>query len=164
MLLIGQSPSTPLAFCRIQGSTHQPPPSFQTEKSLLQLAGAQIRVQKTYHFPSTTFFLLSTTIFAVSHSTRHFLLQHTHLRFVALHPFPPSNRLRRRIQWASASMANTDRDTSSPVAPTPRHLLWEHTALRVVNTLNGLSADAKHRLAAWAPWAYQSINFASGLT
>jgi hypothetical protein len=36
--------------------------------------------------------------------------------------------------------------------------------LRVVNTLNGLSAGVKHRLAAWAPWAYQRINFASGLT
>jgi len=88
----------------------------------------------------------------------------SHLRFVALHPLPPSNHLRRRIQWVSASMANTDRDTSSPVAPTPRRLLWEHTALRVVNTLNGLSADVEHRLAAWAPWAYQRINFASGLT
>jgi hypothetical protein len=138
-------------------------PEFSAKKSLLQLAGVvQIRVQKTYHFPSTTFFLLSITSCRITFYTALFYSSTLHLRFVALHP-PSSNHLSRSHSVGIAN-TQTDRHTSSPVALSPRRLLWEHTALRVVNTLNGLSADALHRLAAWAPWAYQRINFASGLT
>jgi hypothetical protein len=79
-------------------------------------------------------------------------------------PFFPSHYLSRRIQWASAGKANTDRQ----IHPVPLHFrlgaCCGNTQPCASSTLNGLSADVSHRLAAWAPWAYQRFNFASGLT
>jgi hypothetical protein len=89
---------------------------------------------------------------------------HTHLRFVALHPFPPSNHLRRSHSVGICQHGkHRQRYIQSHCTNASALVVGTHS-LRVVNTLNGLSAGVKHRLAAWAPWAYQRINFASGLT
>jgi hypothetical protein len=99
----------------------------------------------------------------ILHGTFYYITSHT---FGSLRStlFPPNHLSGSHSVGICQHGKHRQKDTSSPVAPTPRRLLWEHTALRVVNTLNGLSAGVKHRLAAWAPWAYQRINFASGLT
>jgi hypothetical protein len=81
-------------------------PEFSAKKSLLQLAGVvQIRVQKTYLFPSTTFFLLSITSCRITFYTALFYSSTLHFRFVALHP-PSSNHPSRSH---TVGIANTDR-------------------------------------------------------
>ena len=152
------------------GSAHQPPPRvFSQKKSLAAgLGGNQgTKDLPLSHQPAILFSLPSSTL-AVQHPTRHFYLP-THHTIGSLRSILSSTKLPEPshtvgICQQGKHRQNTDRDTSSPVALPPRRSLWEHKALRASSTLNGLSADVVHRLAAWAPWAYQRFNFASGLT
>jgi hypothetical protein len=87
-------------------------PEFSAKKSLLQLAGVvQIRVQKTYHFPSTTFFLLSITSCRITFYTALFHSSTLHLRFVALHPSSSNHLSRSHTVGICHQGKQTDRQT-----------------------------------------------------
>jgi hypothetical protein len=163
MALIGPMPATP-GFLPLRTVA---PQVFQNQKKSLAAGWGANQGTKDLPFPVNHLlpFLLIHSC-RITFYTALFNSSTLYPRFVALHP-PSSNHLSRSHSVGICHRGkhrHTDRHTSSPVALSPRRLLWEHTALRVVNTLNGLSADASHRLAAWAPWAYQRFNFASGLT
>lgn len=149
-------------------------PEFSSKKSLLQSLAAGLGAKPGYKRPTTSLSpplpsLLSPSPFAVAHSTHGTFTTSPHhtigsLRTILFHSSLPEPSHSVGTVGICQHGKHRQRYIQSRCTPASALVVGTHSLARGQSTLYGLSADVSRRLAAWAPWAYQRINFASGLT